>query len=512
MDDRRRTENGNGRTADRARVGLAVATLCAAAALGTTWGGAAAGAQAPDGKSLFQANCAGCHTLAAAGASGAVGPSLDQVKPTLARLRSKIPAGGSVMPAFAGRLSGAQIEAVAQFVSSAVGGQAPGGQGGGAPVSFVVRRHTPTKLTIRVPSPYTMGFSKGIYVLRANGRVLTYSRVSTTAGADAYVAALAGQLGGRVVFRAGGPAESAAQIEFPNRKEAMVVRRSGKTLVVTTSVSRVGFPLNLDALRAIGVSARGGVTLRPPASKAATVKPIRLVPFRTADGGATASVPAGWTVDGGQGSVYGSSDAGAFALGLSFTVVLPNTAPGPLPATAVVAPFMNATTALLNVAPQIFKIGNVRIRSLLRDAPLPTFTSSGLFQFDYTVNGQPWTGIALVGTDSPDKYGNLGWGLYYSGVGVRVGSGPSVGLGLMETWRSWNPSGAIAARTRSQIQLLNETAQTWQQVSEFRSATADRQARDVGCLLQGYYVIEDNSRKYDLPPLPCGQIYTERDR
>ena len=117
-----------------------------------------------------------------------------------------------------------------------------------------------------------------------------------------------------------------------------------------------------------------------------------------------------------------------------------------------------------------------------------------------------------MGTAGSDKYATLGRGLSYRGIGVRVGSSPALGLGLVETWKSWNPSGAIAARTRSQIQLLKETADTWQQVSEFRSVTADRQARDVGCLLQGYYVIEDNSRKYDLPPLQCGQIYTERDK
>jgi cytochrome c6 len=505
---RRRWQAIGGRTRARARLGLLAA---AATGLAAAWGGTASGAQAPDGKAVFQANCAGCHTLAAAGATGTVGPNLDSLKPALARVRAKVPVGGSVMPAFAGRLSSGQIEAVARFVSSSVGGQPSGGQGGTSRVVLVVRRHKPTGLAIRVPSPYAMGFSKGIYVLRAKGRVLTYSRVVTAAGADAYVAALTGQIGGNVVFRAGGPAESAVQVEFPNRKEAMVVRRAGTTLVVTTSTSLVGFPLGLDSLRAIGVSAKGGVTLRPPAAKTAAVKPIELVPFRTSDGGATAQVPAGWTVDGGQGNVYGSSDDGAFALGLSFNIVLPNTAPGPLPQSIVVAPFMNATTALQNVVPQIFKIGNVQIRSLLRDAALPGFTSSGLFQFDYTSNGRPWTGIALIATDSPDKYGNISWNLYYSAIGVRVGSSPSVGLGLLETWRSWNPSGAIAGRTRAQIQILNETAQTWQQVSEFRSVTADRQARDVGCLLQGYYVIEDNSRKYDLPPLPCGQIYSKRD-
>ena len=49
----------------------------------------------------------------------------------------------------------------------------------------------------------------------------------------------------------------------------------------------------------------------------------------------------------------------------------------------------------------------------------------------------------------------------------------------------------------------------WQQTSEFRSRIADQQSRDVGCLLLGYYVVEDNARKYQLPPLPCGQVYVK---
>lgn len=47
----------------------------------TTTGGAAAGAVAA-GRSVFLANgCTACHTLAAAGATGSVGPDLDKVLP-----------------------------------------------------------------------------------------------------------------------------------------------------------------------------------------------------------------------------------------------------------------------------------------------------------------------------------------------------------------------------------------------------------------------------------------------
>ena len=89
------------------------------------------------------------------------------------------------------------------------------------------------------------------------------------------------------------------------------------------------------------------------------------------------------------------------------------------------------------------------------------------------------------------------------------GASASTGNGLLQVWRSWDPSGAIAQRTAQAKELLAETNEVWQEVGEFRRKTADRQARDVGCLLQGYYAIEDNSRKYDLPPLPCGRRYVE---
>jgi mono/diheme cytochrome c family protein len=85
-------------------------------------GGGGTKAAAPDGKQVFTtAGCAGCHTLKAAGATGTVGPNLDQVKPTEAKVEHQVTVGGGAMPAFKGRLTPAEIKAVAKFVSSTAG-------------------------------------------------------------------------------------------------------------------------------------------------------------------------------------------------------------------------------------------------------------------------------------------------------------------------------------------------------------------------------------------------------
>ncbi len=79
------------------------------------------------GLELFQINCGACHTLAAAGTEGIVGPNLDQllgigaksadtVKANRARVLNAVQNGlRGRMPK--GILQGAQAKAVAQFVA-----------------------------------------------------------------------------------------------------------------------------------------------------------------------------------------------------------------------------------------------------------------------------------------------------------------------------------------------------------------------------------------------------------
>jgi mono/diheme cytochrome c family protein len=76
----------------------------------------------PSGAAVFaSAGCGNCHTLKAAGASGAVGPNLDQLRPTAATVSQIVRTGSGEMPSFSGKLSGAQIAAVASYVSTVAG-------------------------------------------------------------------------------------------------------------------------------------------------------------------------------------------------------------------------------------------------------------------------------------------------------------------------------------------------------------------------------------------------------
>lgn len=74
-----------------------------------------------DGKKIFSTECSSCHTLQAAGATGTVGPNLDQLKPSQAIAQHQVENGGGVMPAFKGKLSPEQIAAVAKFVADNAG-------------------------------------------------------------------------------------------------------------------------------------------------------------------------------------------------------------------------------------------------------------------------------------------------------------------------------------------------------------------------------------------------------
>ena len=72
------------------------------------------------------AGCGSCHTLAAAGSAGLIGPNLDQLAPDRGTVEAQVTSGGGGMPSFAKRLTRAQIAAVATYVSKSASGVGAG--------------------------------------------------------------------------------------------------------------------------------------------------------------------------------------------------------------------------------------------------------------------------------------------------------------------------------------------------------------------------------------------------
>src|SRR5262249_56645818 len=120
------------------------------------------------------------------------------------------------------------------------------------------------------------------------------------------------------------------------------------------------------------------------------------------------------------------TQTGVFLFGYSINIFMPGSAPGGTK--ALISPYLNAATALTQFWPKLTDgVTNIRITKVIRDASLPSFTSSGTLQIAYLYKGKPWVGMVTIGTDGPEKYSNFIWNLYYSGIGVPSGSDGSVG-------------------------------------------------------------------------------------
>jgi mono/diheme cytochrome c family protein len=71
--------------------------------------------------SRAEPKCAICHTLAAAGAAGELGPDLDEARPSEEKVRAAVNAGFEAMPPYAEKLTADEIDAVAAYVAAVAG-------------------------------------------------------------------------------------------------------------------------------------------------------------------------------------------------------------------------------------------------------------------------------------------------------------------------------------------------------------------------------------------------------
>ncbi|MBA2333170.1 MAG: cytochrome c [Actinobacteria bacterium] len=78
---------------------------------------------AGEGEGLWdEGGCGACHTLAAAGSSGTIGPNLDESKPSYELAVRRITLGQGGMPSFGEQFEPQQIANVAQYVVESSGG------------------------------------------------------------------------------------------------------------------------------------------------------------------------------------------------------------------------------------------------------------------------------------------------------------------------------------------------------------------------------------------------------
>lgn len=108
------------------------AAATSATATSTTSSGGSAAPSLQEGAMIVKNTCGACHTLAAAGVHGTVGPNLDHAMPSMQCVVQQVthggavkppcpPVAGSIMPSFKGTLSHNQILSVAMYVSSVAG-------------------------------------------------------------------------------------------------------------------------------------------------------------------------------------------------------------------------------------------------------------------------------------------------------------------------------------------------------------------------------------------------------
>ena len=107
-----------------AKAGLrALAAACVAAAAISAHGADADPKKMALGRQIFtkvaEPQCGVCHALQDAGTTGEIGAKLEEIKPDASRVVEAVRNGLGVMPAYGGRLTEEQIQAVAYYVSRA---------------------------------------------------------------------------------------------------------------------------------------------------------------------------------------------------------------------------------------------------------------------------------------------------------------------------------------------------------------------------------------------------------
>jgi mono/diheme cytochrome c family protein len=112
---------------DRRQTGLAIFLLAVGALIAASLltggpatraeGASAPGNRARGAKVFVAAGCFQCHSLRAVGSRSAVGPDLDRLRPSVARVVRQVTRGSADMPAYRGVIPSRAVRDVAAYVA-----------------------------------------------------------------------------------------------------------------------------------------------------------------------------------------------------------------------------------------------------------------------------------------------------------------------------------------------------------------------------------------------------------
>jgi len=339
-------------------------------------------------------------------------------------------------------------------------------------------RDAKTGFAIHAPTGFKLTQRGDVYTIAKDSLKLVYARAKTSQSATQAGDAIARAQGATVSKRSASSRSFRATLATKQGVRVLELRRSGAYLRIATYAS--GGARKATAAATTAPRARAAITanqlalLRQIAQTANGGRPIalggdvRLKAFTAQDGSATAFVPdrPGWGFDGLRGVIEGSNPKeGAFAFGVVFYVQTPATfillrdprfpqAPG----------FLDAAGSLTIALPEWLstccraQMTNVQITGQLpgSDQFLGAGFSSGFFTANFTLNGRPWQGVFLLGSN-PTTGVDGTFFVYYSYVAVPVGTSPAIGAALLQTWASWNPSADQARRRNETLATILST-------------------------------------------------------
>ncbi|MCW2925349.1 MAG: hypothetical protein JWM98_2753 [Thermoleophilia bacterium] len=331
----------------------------------------------------------------------------------------------------------------------------------------VTLRDPKSGLTIVAPRGYRLSARGGVYTLVGGGERARFFFGPSALGAGATGAQLAGALGGRRSAVVQKPTLYSATVAKGAARTYVRVARSGanvQVVLVTRAagrrLARAATPATVPAVDVAQlvrlVNARtGGVTV--PLN---TTIPTRK--FVAPDGGSSATVPVldGWVWSGNQGSIEGAHPTqGYIALG-----EVGGVQDGSYPQLAFSPAFVGPAEVLQTIYPQYVKLisgADVQTTAVQlvpgTEGILGASTQNGIYGAALTINGRPFRGLFVVSSSDAGGLAPTLWYFYYSAIVLPADAPGNLGAALVDTWSSWDASGASRARLAQALQTIAST-------------------------------------------------------